>query len=57
MNPPHVMTREQAEAYREKFRRDTAPCTGERFQHFTPEQWARHFEEIQKLQESGNLPF
>lgn len=53
-----IMTREQAEAYREKFRQDTAKGSGELFQHFaTAEEWERHLAEVKQLQDSGQTPF
>lgn len=53
-----IMTREQMEAYREKFRKDTAKGSGELFQHFdTSEEWERHLAEVKQLQDSGSVPF
>lgn len=53
-----IMTKEQAEAYRAKFAKDTAKWCGEAFQHFdTPEGLERHLDEVKESQEVHKTPF
>lgn len=58
MNAPHVMTHEQAAAYREQYRKATAQWGGEVFQHFAiDEARQHHLGEVKALQDSGKVPF
>lgn len=56
MNAPHVMTHEQAEKYREEFRKATEQCGDKRFEHFPPSQWEMHLKEVAEAQKQG-IPF